>query len=75
MLKNLLRNILNNSLVFLRNRIELLIPFAKINKAEGLNKQLTCLSWSFTRGKTHFSVFEKQKNMLGSRVKNIGKLK
>ena len=51
MLKNLLRNILNNSLLFFRNRIGLLTPFAKIDKGEGLNKWVPGLSWNFTRGK------------------------
>ena len=37
MLKNL-RNILNNSLLFFRNRVGLLTPVAKIKKGEGINK-------------------------------------
>ena len=51
MLKNFLRNTLNNSLLYFRNRIGLLTPFAKINKGEGLNKRTPRLSRSFTGGK------------------------
>ena len=54
----------------------LLTPFAKSNKGEGLTKQRPSFIMEFHhRKEKHFSVFEKQKNMLGSRVKNIGKLK
>ena len=76
MLKNLLRNILNNSLLFFRNRIGLLSLFAKINKGEGLNKRPPLLLRSFTGGKRNiFPSLKSKKNTLGSRVKNIGKLK
>ena len=77
MLKNLLRNILNNSLLFFRNRIGLLTPFFKINKGEGLNKRPPRLSRSFTGGKRNIfpSLKSKKKDTLGSKVKNIGKLK
>ena len=74
-LKKYYKTYFNYSLLFFRNRIVFSTPFAKINKG-GLNKRSPRLNHGVSPGKEkHFSVFEKQKNTLGSRVKKIGKLK